>query len=333
MQTRQPGIDLVRCVGLLLVVGLHSFLNNGFYSEPQSGPLMWAANGGYWLCYCCNGIFLMLTGYLKSTKPFEKGYYRSLIPVLAGYAMTCVISFPIRHFLLGEERSLLEWIEKFLIFDNYAWYVEMYIGLLLFSPVLNMVMERLETKAHWFWLVSVMVFLSAAYSITGLDLIPDHWRPLYPFTYYVLGAAIRRWQPRVKPALGLAMAMLTAMGVGLATLLTTDQTVTKGFGQGYGGFWVTSIAVWLFLALYRLEPGPKTAKALTWMAGGCFEGYILSRLLDVWLYDTLGGWHSPEYYPLLFLCVTVPIYFISVVSGKLTHDMAIWCLGKAMKRP
>lgn len=328
MQKRQPGIDLIRCVGLLLVVGLHSFLNNGFYSEVQKGPLMWAANGGYWLCYCCNGIFLMLTGYLKSTKPFSKDYYRSLIPVLAGYAMTCLISFPIRHFLLGEELEWWEWINKFVIFDNYAWYVEMYIGLLLISPVLNMVMERLTSQREWLWLVGTMVTLSAAYALTGLNVIPDHWRQLYPLTYYVLGAAIRRWQPRVKPWLALGMANLTALGVGLATLLTTDQTVTKGFGQGYGGFWVTSIAVWIFLGLYRLEPGPKVSKALGWLAGGCFEGYILSRLLDVWLYDTLSFWHSPEFYPLLFVCVTVPIYIFSILSGKATHELTMWCLSK-----
>lgn len=44
MQKREPGIDLFRCLGLLFVTGLHAFLYNGFYSEIQAGPEMWAAN-------------------------------------------------------------------------------------------------------------------------------------------------------------------------------------------------------------------------------------------------------------------------------------------------
>ena len=113
------------------------------------------------------------------------------------------------------------------------------------------------------------------------------------------------------------------MMVGLITLLTTDEAVSKGFGQGYGGFWVTAIGVWIFLGLYRLHPGERLSRVLAWMAGGCFEGYILSRLLDVWLYNCFKQWHSPEYYPLLFVCVTIPIYIFAIITGKITHEIAV----------
>ena len=323
IRKREPGIDLIRCTGLLFVVGVHSFLKNGFYYEPQVGAVMWAADSVRWLFYCCNGIFLLLTGYLKSTKPFGKDYFRSLIPVLVGYILTCVFSFPIRHFLLGEKLTLWQWLTNFITFANYGWYVEMYIGLFLFSPVLNLAMSQLTTKKQWMWLVGTVVLLSALPSVTSLNIIPDYWTALYPVTYYVIGAAIKKWQPKVKPWLALSMAVITAMTVGLITLLTTDETVSKGFGQGYGGFWVTVIGVWIFLGLYRLQPGEKLTRVLAWMAGGCFEGYILSRLLDVWLYNCFKQWHSPEYYPLLFICVTIPIYIFAIITGKITHEIAV----------
>lgn len=66
MQHREPGLDLLRCLALLLVITFHSFLYNGFYSQPQSGAAMLAANAVRWLSVSCIGIFLMLTGYLKS---------------------------------------------------------------------------------------------------------------------------------------------------------------------------------------------------------------------------------------------------------------------------
>ena len=43
MKEKEPGIDLLRCVGLLFVVSVHFFLYNGFYYEPQIGLRMWLA--------------------------------------------------------------------------------------------------------------------------------------------------------------------------------------------------------------------------------------------------------------------------------------------------
>ena len=53
---RQSGIDLIRITGLLFVVGVHQFLYNRFYYEPQIGFWMWSADVWRWLFFCCNGI-------------------------------------------------------------------------------------------------------------------------------------------------------------------------------------------------------------------------------------------------------------------------------------
>lgn len=328
MKQRQPGIDLIRCLGLLFVVGVHSFLKNGFYSEPQTGLVMWGADSVRWLFYGCNGIFMMLTGYLKCTKPLNKDYYRSLLPILVGYFLTCAISFPIRHFLLNDQLELYGWIEKMVTFGNYSWYVEMYIGLFLFAPVINLAIQTLKEPKQLYWLAGTMVILTALPSITAINLIPDYWTSLYPITYYVLGAVIRRLQPKLKPWICLTSAAGIAMFLGLLTLITTDETVTKGFGQGYGGFWITAIVTFLFLGLYHINIGAKISKILAWCAGGVFEGYILSRLFDVWLYDCFKQWHTPEKYPLLFISVTIPIFLISILIGKAVHALAVKLIAK-----
>lgn len=327
MRNRESGIDLIRCMGLLFVVGVHSFLKNGFYYEPQTGGVMWAANSFRWMFYCCNGIFMILTGYLKSTRPLSRDYYRSLIPILVSYLLTCVISFPIRHFLLGEQLTFGQWLNKLVTFANYGWYVEMYIGLFLFSPVINLALEKLTEPKQLLWLAGTMVILTALPSVTALNLIPDYWTSLYPVTYYVLGAVIRRLRPRPGSWLCLLGAAAIAMGLGLVSLLTTDGGFNEGFGQGYGGFWITAMVVLLFLGLYRLPIGERTGRCLAWMAGGCFEGYILSRLLDVWVYGLVPQWHTPEKYPLVFLCITIPIFLVSLCAGKLVN----WLTGKLLK--
>lgn len=323
MKSRQPGIDLLRCLGLLFVNGVHSFLYNGFYYEAQSGPYMWAANSVFWIFFTCNGLFMTLTGYLKCDKALSKSYYRSLLPILTGYLLTCVISFPIRHFLIGEKLTLFQWLEKLVTFGNYAWYIEMYIGLLLFSPIINLALEKLTEPKQLYWVAGTMIVISALPSITPLNLIPDYWNSLYPVTYYILGAVIKKLQPRVKPWICLLCAAATAMFMAMLTLVSTDEGFSSGFGQGYGGFWITAIIVFLFVGLYRLNIGPKTAKVLTWLSGGVFEGYILSRLFDVWIYGTVSQWHTPAMYPVIFLCITVPVFIISILAGKAVHTLAL----------
>lgn len=332
MKTRQSGLDLLRCLGLLLVNGVHSYLYNGFYYESQTGLLMWGANSVFWLFYTCNGLFMTLTGYLKCDKPLSRSYYRSLLPILVGYLLTCVISFPIRHFLLDEKLTLYQWLEKLVTFGNYAWYIEMYIGLLLFSPVINMVLEKLTEPKQLYWLAGTMVVMTALPSIAPVSFIPDYWKAMYPVTYYVLGAVIKKLQPQIKPWLCLLGAAATAMWMAFMTLISTDGNFSDGFGQGYGGFWVTMIIVFVFLGLYRLDIRPRTAKVLSWLSGGVFEGYILSRLLDVWIYAAVPQWHKPAMYPMIFLCVTIPVFIISILAGKGVHTLALKLTASRQKK-
>ena len=106
MLKRETGVDLVRCVGLFFVNGIHFFLKNGFYSEPQTGAAMWMADCFRWLFFSCNGLFLLLTGYLKSEKPFHKDYYKSKM-LLAEFQLRAFFIF----LLQIQALALLLWQE------------------------------------------------------------------------------------------------------------------------------------------------------------------------------------------------------------------------------
>lgn len=323
MKKREAGIDLLRCVGLLFVTGFHFFLFNGFYHTPQTGWAMLAADSVRWLFFSCNGIFMTLTGYLKSTQPLTRRYYRSLLPVLVGYGLVSFLSIPVRHFALGDAQTLEVWINRFFSFRGcyYGWYVEMYVGLLLLSPICNLALERLRTPKQLLWLAGTMVAVTALPSISELDLFPAYWTAMYPLTYYVLGAVIRRLAVSIRPWQGLGAAMLIALGLGVVTLASSDGTISESYGQGFGGFWITIIVLGVFLSLYQAHPGKRLAGVLAWAADGCFEGYLLSHLLDGWVYQAAPAWCTPEKYPVAFLLLTVPIFLCSIVLGKGLHTV------------
>lgn len=319
----EAGVDLFRILGLLFVNGLHACLYNGFYNLPQAGAEVWLANSFRWLFYGCNAMFMLLTGYLKSIKPWNKGYYRGLCTVLVGYVLTCIISYPIRYFLIGEKDGLLVWLKRFVTFSNYSWYVEMYIGLILVSPILNLALQQITDHRKLLLLAGSCLFVTSMHSITGIDLIPNYWSAMYPVTLYILGAVIRKLQPKIPAWCCLLAAALTAMGLGLTSLLTADKGFSSGFTQGYGGFWVTVMVAALFLGIYRLQVGEKLGKLLRWLCAGVFEGYILSRLLDVWVYGLVPQWHTPAKYPLIFVCITIPVFILSLLVGKWVHTTSV----------
>lgn len=317
---RQSGIDLIRITGLFFVVGVHQFLYNRFYYEPQTGYLMWAADTFRWLFFCCNGIFMMLSGYLRCNKTDFRDCYRGLIPVLIGYLLCCAIIFPIQY-INGEQLPLIDWLTRLVTFGNYAWYVEMYIGLVLFSPVINLGLKQMDEKQLTRFAV-IMVFVTSAHNMTVLDIIPNYWSSLYPVTYYILGAWIRRTQPRVKAWQGLGAAFLISMGLALSSIITTDEGFSKGFTQGYGGIWTMLTATGVFLGLYRVKVSRGMSKVLAWASGGVFEGYLLSKIFDIWTYPLFRPLHEPEFWFLLFLIVTVPIFLCTLLLGKAVSTAA-----------
>lgn len=335
MKERESGIDLLRCTGLLFVVSVHFFLYNGFYNEPQTGLWMWAADSARWLFFACNGIYMTLTGYLKSTQPLNRRYYRGLVPVLLGYAAAAAVSIPVRHFFMGDPQTFAEWLHRFMNFSGcyYGWYVKMYIGLLLFSPVINLALRQLHETRELLWLAGTMVLLTALPSVTDWVIAPNYWTGLYPFTYYVIGAVIRRTKPQTDPRLGIGLSLLTAMGLGAVTVLSTGGPISEGYAsQGFGGFWITLTVAGLFLALYRLRIGPRLSNVLAWAAGGCFEGYLLSHLLDGWVYRMFPAWCTPPKYVPAYFCLTVPVFILSLLSGRLLHGMTAALANRIFKR-
>ena len=323
MPRREPGLDLLRCIALLFVVMFHSFLNNGYYNEPQTGFAMWLAGSFRWLSVGNIGLFLMLTGYLKSGKTDVKACYRGLVPVILGYLIAAAISVPIRHFAFGDVQSLSAWVSRLFRFSAvyYGWYVEMYIGLVLLIPFINIVIGHLRDTKALLCFGLVMLVMTALPGATPLTVLPDYWRSIYPITYYVLGAIVRRIQPKINPWLGIAGALMVSAILGAATVLSTDGKLSEALTWEFPDLWITVIVVCIFMALYRVRIPTAVSRILAFGAGGCYGGYLLSHLFDAWCYKLVPGWRTPENYALLFLCITVPIFIASILLGVLLERL------------
>ncbi len=329
---RKTGLDLLRCLAFLFVVVFHSFLNNGYYSEPQTGIAMVLAGSARWLSVSCIGIFLMLTGYLKSEKTGIKDCCRGLLPVLLGYFIAAVISIPIRHFLLGDVQSFSVWLKRFCGFTGvyYGWYVEMYIGLILLSPFVNLTLAHLENRQQLLFFAAVLLVLTALPGATALNIAPDYWRITYPLTYYVLGALVRRMRLKLHPLLGIGIAVTISCLLGMTTAISTDSILKNAFTQEFADLWIVLISFSLFVGLYHIRIPSVSARLLKIAATGCYGGYLLSHLLDAWCYRLIPQWRTPDAYWKLFLVITVPVYILSILFGILLDKFVRFLLNKGI---
>ncbi len=317
MKERESGADIIRCLAFAFVVIFHSFLYNGYYYAPQQGLAMVVWGGLRWLSVSCIGLFAMLSGYLKAEQS-PKGCLHSLWGVVMGYALAAAVSIPARHFVLGDTQSLWEWVQRFLSFRgvSYGWYAEMYVGLVLLMPLLNLGLSQLNNR-QMLWATGGLLVMTALPGTTRWDLTPDYWRSFYPATYYAMGACVRRFRPEPRPEAALATGLGLALLLGAATTGSTQGNLHSAYTQEFADLWICAIAACLFIGLYRVRPPKKLARGLAWCAGGCYGGYLLSPLAESWIYKCYPQWRAPEHWGKLLVCGTLPVFFISLLSGKL----------------
>jgi len=141
------GLDLLRAIAIISVVSGHFFLNTRFGVTTFNTPSM-VLQGivQYFTTSVGVPLFLMLTGYLNCRKKLEFSYYSRLQRVIVDYLFISIITYFVLNYSSGYSAGAL--IKGILSFHtiNYAWYVEMYIGLFLLIPFLNVLWNELTAQ-------------------------------------------------------------------------------------------------------------------------------------------------------------------------------------------
>lgn len=199
-------LDLIRAVAICFVIWVHTFLYNGFYDRSVDNLYMFLSIFLRQLLFICVPLFVLLTGYLKINKRVNKDHYLKILPILISYFIISIITLFFRYFYLGET-DIIKLIIDIFNFNTigYAWYVEMYIGLFLLIPFLNILYKGLKKKEKLI-LIGSLVFISFLpntlamfeFSSYKLDVLPDRMLALWPICYYYVGCYIREYGFNIK---------------------------------------------------------------------------------------------------------------------------------------
>lgn len=206
-EIRLTGLDLIRSCAILFVIAGHFSLNTGFQQAIFEGPSMFIQGTMKFFFGMGVPLFLLLTGYLNSKKELSSRYYRGGLRVAASYLLFSIITVLFRKYALGTEYSWLEWGYKILSFSAipYGWYIEMWIGLFLLTPFLNILYRHIPNQKQKLVLLGTLFLITALPDWTnryGLHLVPEFWVNCFPLFFYFAGAYIREYQPSISKIWG-----------------------------------------------------------------------------------------------------------------------------------
>lgn len=343
LRRRDPALDLVRVVAVATLLGVHFFLNTGFYSELVVGKRMFVMVLMRTLFMVCVPLFLILTGYLMNRKTLSRHYYAGVRKTLAIYLLASLACLALRVLVLHQELSILGALRGILDFtaDGYAWYIEMYLGLFLLIPFLNLIYNGLTTRRGKRALLLTLLLLTALPPLVNslkvaaagqyVKLIPGWWAGIYPITYYFIGCYLSEFKPRLKGWVGLLLLAAAVVLFGGYNFYRSYQApFAMGAYQDWGALFNVVLTGLLFLLLSgaRLEGLPRWGKtALAKLSDWSLGAYLCSFIADQLLYPRLNAAvpYMPDrlnYFLLLVLLSFVCSMALSALLNGIYHALA-----------
>ena len=335
MKQRNPAMDVVRSFALLCVISVHFFLNSGFYNETVSGfPMFFMVLLRNFFMICVP-LFMILSGYLLNTKKISRSYFLKIFQTLGIYLLASLFCAAYRFFFDRENFSFIGSFWGLFNFSTatYSWYIEMYIGLFLLIPFLNLIYNNLTSQKHKKLLLLVLLILTALPSVLNIwqflniqwwirpsissnhdYLAPDWWIGIYPVTFYFIGCYLKEYTLKIKRSTNLLFILSVALLTGIFNYYRSYGSVFQnGKWNEYCSLLVTVQATLVFNYLSTKDYsslGSKTRKVLSKVSAWTLGAYLSSWVFDTAFYGILCRWEPVMvkrilYFPLIVFCVFV----------------------------
>ena len=313
---RDLKLDIIRLFALFCVVCVHYFLNSNFYQTTVSGTRMFIMVVTRSFFIICVPLFILLTGYLMNKKKLSKNYYKGIIKILVIYFISSIIYHLFSYFYLGNPVTIDSFFHDFFVFSgtSYAWYVNLYIGLFLMIPFLNIIVDNMKDKKMFnSLLITLFVIIGLPSTVNKFyDLLPTYWVSLYPVLYYFLGAYASRYEIKLsfKKNLIFLLIILLLDGIANYNFFYGDFYKFIPFNDYFGGTVILiSFLTFNLLLKIKIKYTDKKAIILKTLSDAVFGAYLLSCVFDRIFYDHFIK--SALYAPLIVLSV----YILSLLSS------------------
>lgn len=339
---RLAGLDVIRCVAIFSVITGHFFVLNTPFRKAIFDASEMFGQGLVYLLFCSTGVplFIMMTGYLNTCKvECNRKYYKGMRKVLVSYLLFSVITILFRKYYLHEEISWMGWGLKILDFSAipYGWYIEMWIGLYLLTPFLNMLYKAIPTQKQKLTLLVTLYTLTALPDLLnryGLHLVPGFWQQVFPLTYFFIGSYIREYEPQLRGIkAGMAITVILAICAinPVFNLLFVKEHTMIQIAGGSNGVFGTIVAVLTFILLYKIDiKNIHVKNALARVSLLSLDMYLCCYIFDKIFYPYfIERYFINQAQFGIYFFVIVPLVFI---ASLLTAQLKEWAFKAVLKK-
>ncbi len=341
-QNRNSSLDIVRIIAFCSVVSVHFFLNTEFYNTPIDKPIYHLMIIPRTFSLVCVPLFIILSGYLMNKKTLSKEYYRGIIKTLSIYILASIPCYFHNLYFTGSTGSFKGFIFGILGFYSakYSWYIEMYIGLFLLIPFLNLIYNNLKSQKQKQALIITLIVLTIlpsvlntynlfdinwwqapAYSNNYNKILPNYWENFYPVTYYFIGAFLNEFKIKIKPIKCAFAYLIIGLIFSIYCMYRSNNHVfISGEWQLWNGFPVMIMSVLLFILISNINSQKinlHIKKLLFTMSNLTLGAYLVSSLCDDLIYNFLSKVITNDlekqfyYFPICVLSVIILSYLFS----------------------
>lgn len=290
MIKRNINIDLIKCIAAFSVISVHFFLNNGFYSKIITDK-MYIAIIFRTLFMICVPLFMITTGYLMKNKTLNKKYYLGISRVLIIYLLDSILYLGYNAIYNDTAFSIRNIVKSILYFDiGYSWYIEMYIGLFLMIPFINLIYNNLKNKKQKQILILTMFVLKSFQGVFNIkyNLIPDWWISIYPITYYFIGCYLKEYKININKYLNVLLLIIALIASSLVNIyFSKGDTFIWGVYNDWGSIFnvITSTLIFIFIINLKLNNiSIRVKRIICKVSELSLAIYLTSSVVDNFLY-------------------------------------------------
>ena len=354
IKERNWNADLIRCVAVFSVICVHFFLNIGYYDQQFVGKEMFIMTVMRDAFMVCVPLFLMLTGYLMNKKELSKKYYRGILKTIKVYLLASIFCILFRVFYLNQEYTLKTGILSILNFNGaeYGWYIEMYLGLFLLIPFLNLIWNNLKNKKEKQVLIGTMLILSTLPSMLNIfdfltpgffadntisrnyqQLVPDFFMNLYPLTYYFIGAYFKDEDINLSIKKSFILFICTVLILAIYAFWRNNGAYYDYglYSNHWGaiGYVLTTFFVFNILLKIKINPSNEVLTKILYFVSKLSLGiYLVSFIPDRMIYPGVLSMVSTPVSALKFFPIIVIIIFAISIVISLIIDLLLVLMNK-----
>lgn len=277
-EQRNYGVDLLRIVSMLMIVGLHVIGHGGVLDATH---VAYVKYGTAWLLeiafYCAVNCFAIISGYVGVKGSFKIKNIILLWCQVAFYSVMITVVFTIA----GRELDIRQLVQSFFPVLSYQyWYFTAYFALFFLMPLINLFVLNLEKQALVFFSLVFLALFSVLPTFTPLDIFctASGYSVIWLMVMYFIGACIRIVEPEdiklSKCIFGYNILITVTAAVKLGFLLIDRRDISNTL-VSYTSPTMAGCAILLFLLCYRLKISSKLIKWIKLFSPLSFGVYLI----------------------------------------------------------